>query len=77
MDIITVEFNGKRLTYPTSTLFYVQVGKGKKGSYKTVASSHSLGQMVTRFNGINIGLGYKKRIWCPTFNKKVLVSVLS
>ncbi len=78
MRHITCTLDGKHIAYTDETDFYVQVGKGKKGSYKTKYKiTGALGMAVTYFNGINIGNGYKKRLVAPSMNKPVLVRVAS
>lgn len=55
--------NGKKVTYTHLTEFRVQVGYGSKGSYKTrYTLMGSLDQALMYYEGINIGLGYKKRL---------------
>jgi hypothetical protein len=57
------ELDGKKVAYSSETHFYVDVGKGPKGSYKN--RHHNMGslvQAVTVFNSINIGNGHKKRL---------------
>jgi hypothetical protein len=69
--------NGKKICYHNQTEFLVQVGKDK-GSYKTRYSFiGNLGQAVLYFNGINVGNGYKKRLYVPSFNKPVLARQFS
>lgn len=66
--------NGKMVAYCSETVFLVQVGKGKKGSYKTKYSfKGDLIKACFYYNNINIGKGYKKRLFMPSSPKKVLV----
>lgn len=66
--------NCKTVAYCAETVFLVQVGKGKKGSYKTEYSFiGDLIKAVFYYNSINIGKGYKKRLLMPSSPKKVLV----
>jgi hypothetical protein len=63
MNTIVRELDGKEIRYHSETVFYVQVGRGPKGSYKPRYSCvGNLGQMVFWYNCINIGRGYKKRL---------------
>ena len=72
--LITSELNGKLVAYCSETVFSVQVGKGKKGSYKTrYAFKGNLGQAVIHYNGVNVGNGYKKRLM---MSSKVLHRIL-
>ena len=68
----TSELNGKKIAYSSETEFLVQVGKGK-GTYKTRYSfKGNIAQAVFYFNSINIGNGYKKRLFSPSMNKPTL-----
>ena len=74
----TATLDGKKIGYNSETIFLVQVGKGLKGSYKTKYSFvGNLSQAVMYFNGINIGNGYKKRLFAPSFNKPLLARQFS
>ena len=73
----TATLDGKHIAFSSLTEFLVQVGKGK-GSYKTrYRFIGNIGQAVMYYRGINIGNGYKKRLFVPTFNKPVLAKQLS
>ncbi len=73
VKLFNTVLDGKRIAYSSETSFYVQIGKGEKGSYKTKYSfKGNLAQAVLYYNAINIGNGYKKRLFCPNFNKPVL-----
>jgi hypothetical protein len=73
----TIELNGKKIAYSSETDFLVQVGKGK-GSYKTRYSfKGKFAQAFFYYCGINVGYGYKKRLFVPSFNKPTLAKVLS
>jgi len=68
-------FNGKRIAYSSQTVFLVQVGKGRKGSYKTSYSfTGDLPRAVMYYNGINIGNGYKKRLLMPSSSRNPVLS---
>jgi hypothetical protein len=56
--------DGKWIGYSSETVFFVQTGKGPKGAYTSscVAIKGSLYRAINYYNGINIGLGYKKRV---------------
>ena len=73
----TIELNGKKIAYSSETDFLVQVGKGR-GAYKTKYSfKGTLPQALFYYSGINVGNGYKKRLFIPSFNKPTLAKVLS
>lgn len=78
MRLFQHSVNGKTVAYCAETVFLVQLGKGKKGAYKTEFSFK--GDLVKAFfyyNYINIGKGYKKRLLMPSSPKKVLVKETS
>lgn len=61
--------NGKRIIYNERTLFLLQIGKGRKGSYQTRNRIvGNLKQALIMYEGINIGKGYKKRLVIPVNN---------
>jgi hypothetical protein len=71
--IVHRELNGKKIAFHSDTEFLVQVGRLSKGAYKTrYRFVGNLNQAVAYYNGINIGNGYKKRLFCPTMNNPVL-----
>lgn len=74
---MTATLDGKQIAYSSLTEFLVQVGKGK-GSYKTrYKFTGNLAQAVFYYRSLNIGNGYKKRLFVPAFNKPVLAKYLS
>lgn len=73
----SVELDGKRVAYTNKTVFQVQVGKDK-GAYKTRYSFEgNIHQAVLYYRSINIGRGYKKRLFVPSFNNPVLARAFS
>ena len=72
--LCTCKVDGKRIAYDNEyTEFLVQVGKGKKGAYKTKYHfTGNIGQAIMYYKAINIGNGYKKRFYVPSFNKPIL-----
>jgi len=76
---MTGTVNGKRIAYDSDyTEFLVQVGKGTKGSYKTRYSFiGKLNQAVMYYNAINIGNGYKKRLYMPSCSKNPIIAKVS
>lgn len=73
------ELDGQKIAYSSETEFLVQIGKGLKGGYRTkYRIVGNLGQAVMYFNGINIGNGYKKRLYMPSSpNGGILARVTS
>ena len=77
MELKTSVLNGKRIAYSTDTDFLVQVGKGSKGAYQTRYSFRgNLAQAVLYYNCINIGNGYKKRLYMPSCSKNPVLARL-
>lgn len=77
IEFITKELNGKHIAYTNQTIFKVQVGR-YRGAYKTRYSFvGDLAQAVFYFNCINVGNGYKKRLYCESMNKPVLARVIT
>jgi hypothetical protein len=73
MSIKYSTLNGKQIAYADTTKFLVQVGRYSKGAYKTRYSFiGNLAQAVYYFNAINIGNGYKKRLYMPSSPNPVL-----
>lgn len=73
IEMRTAELDGKRIAYTSETEFYVQVGRGAKGSYRTRYSfKGNLVQAVGYFRAINVGNGYKARLIAPSMNRPVL-----
>lgn len=76
-EIKTNILNGKRIVYTSETTFFVQIARQNK-TYRTKYSfKGSLGLAVRWYNHINLGNGYKKRIYCPSMNNKVLARQVS
>jgi hypothetical protein len=72
IKLLTATLDGKHIAYSNLTEFLVQVGKGR-GAYQTrYRFTGNLGQAVLWYRGINIGNGYKKRLYAPSFNRKTL-----
>lgn len=77
IEIKTVTLDGKQLAYTNQTEFLVQIGKNR-GAYRTkwrfVGNIH---QAVAYYRGLNVGLGYKKRLVMPSAKKPVLAKVIT
>jgi len=77
IKLLTATLDGKPVAYSTDTEFLVQVGKGR-GAYSTrYRFTGNLGQAVLWYRSINIGNGYKKRLFVPSFNKPTLARYIS
>jgi hypothetical protein len=73
----TVELDGNLVAYTNKTVFLVQIGKGKS-AYKTRWSFEgNIHKAVMYYRGLNIGNGYKKRLFAPSFNNPVLARSFS
>ncbi len=65
--------DGRKIAYSAATVFLVQVGKGKKGAYKTkYLITGNLSQAAIMYDGINIGYPYKKRLIMPSAKRLVI-----
>ena len=72
-----VELDGKRVAYTDQTEFWVQVGR-YNSAYKTRYSfTGNIHQAVAYYRALNIGLGYKKRLYAPSMNKPTLARMFS
>ena len=71
IKLFSSKIDGRYIAYSSETEFLVQLGKGKKGSYKTRFSIvGNLERAVFHFNCINIGKGYKKRLLMSSCSTK-------
>lgn len=74
----TATLDDKRIAYTKDTVFKIQIGKGPNGSYETICiCKGNLTKAMLIYNNINIGNGFKKRLFCPTMNKPVLARQFS
>ena len=63
--------DGRRVAFSNETEFLVQVGRGKKGAYQTRYTERGdLRKALFWYMGINIGNGYKKRLYMPSCSKR-------
>lgn len=72
----TATINGKRICYTSNTVFLVQVSKSKnrKSGYENKYSFvGDLERACVHYQGINVGLGYKKRLIFCGSQKPVLL----
>jgi hypothetical protein len=73
VQIFFASVDGKPIAYTNQTVFLIEIGKGPKGAYKTrFEITGNLGQACRLYRGINVGNGFKKRLFVPTFNKPML-----
>lgn len=77
MKFKTATLNGVRIAYTTETEFLVQVGRDR-GAYKTRYSfKGDLAEALHYYKCINVGKGYKKRLYAPSFNEPLLARTFS
>lgn len=75
--IESVELDGKRIAYCDQTEFLVQVGR-YNSAYKTrYAFTGNIHQAVAYYRALNVGNGYKKRLYAPSMNKPTLARMFS
>jgi hypothetical protein len=61
--IKTSVVNGNDVEYSTETVFKVEVGKGKKSSYRTIREfTGDISNAVLSYRSTPYGEGYKKRL---------------
>lgn len=68
IEIKHITIDGKRMAYTNQTEFLVQVGKNRSAyrtRYRFVGDIH---QAAKYYRAINVGLGYKKRLYAPSMN---------
>lgn len=77
IELKTVTLDGKKLAYTSETLFLVQVGKNR-GAYRTKYTfKGDPFEAAKYYRGLNVGLGYKKRLYVPSFNKPTLAKQIT
>jgi hypothetical protein len=79
IKLYNVMLDDRLLAFSNRTKFEVQIGKGEKGSYKTIASFYGdrFEAALIHYSGMNIGNGYKKRLISNDLNKPVLARQFS
>lgn len=77
MQLKTATLDGRRIAYANTTVFEVQVGRGRSAYHTRYSIIGNLAQACLYYRGINIGNGYKKRLLAPGFNKPVLARAFS
>lgn len=65
--------NGKEVVLHKDAVIRIQIRKDKD-SYETrcTFSPKEFGKAVIHYNGINVGKGYIKRLYCENLNRPVL-----
>ena len=77
MEIKTVTIDDRKVAYTSETVFLVQLGKNR-GAYRTkYRFTGNIHQAVAYYRGLNVGLGYKKRLYVPSFNKPTLAKQIT
>ncbi len=75
IKLLTSVLNGKSIAYCSETVFMIQLGKGPKGSYRNRMSfKGDLPRAVLWYNSLNIGYGYKKRLFMPSAAKNPVLA---
>ena len=77
-DFYEYRFDDKRISFYKDNVVKVQIGRDKS-SYKDRWSfaAKDFAQAVFYYNSLNIGKGYKKRLWCDNLNKPLLARQFS
>lgn len=72
MEIKTITIDNRKVAYTSETLFLVQLGKNR-GAYRTKwAFKGDPFEAAKYYRGLNVGLGYKKRLLMPNAKRPVL-----
>ncbi len=77
IEIKYITIDGKQIAYTNQTEFLVQVGKNRSAyrtRYRFVGDIH---KAAAHYRAINVGLGYKKRLYVPSFNKPTLAKMVT
>jgi hypothetical protein len=77
IEIKYVTLDGKRIAYTNRTEFLVQVGKNRSAYRTRYRFMGNIHQAVLYYKAINVGLGYKKRLYVPSFNKPTLAKMVT
>ena len=78
MELLNDTIDNKSISYTNETRFLVQVGRGAKGGYSTkYAFTGKLRAAVLYYNSVNVGNGYKKRLYAPALVNPVLAKQTS
>ena len=77
VNIKTVTLDGKNIAYTDETEFLVQIGKNRsvyRTKWRFVGNIH---QAAAYYRALNVGLGYKKRLYAPSMNKPTLAKMIT
>lgn len=73
----TATINGAYIAFTNKTVFMVQIGKDS-GSYKTKWTFEGdLANALFYYKALNIGRGFKKRLYAPALHKPLLARSFS
>lgn len=76
MRLLTGTLDDRHIGYSEHTEFYVQLGFGKGGRWMNKYTFRgNLGQAVLYYNALNIGRGYKKRLFMPSCEKEPVLAL--
>lgn len=77
MEIKTVTIDNRKIAYTDETIFLVQLGKNR-GAYRTKWSfKGDPFEAAKYYRGLNVGLGYKKRLLMPHAKNPVLAKQIT
>lgn len=77
MQIRTATIDSRRIAYTDETIFLVQIGKNR-GAYRTrIVIKGDLHQAAHYYKSINVGLGYKKRLYMPNAKRPTLARMVT
>jgi hypothetical protein len=77
IEIKHITIDGKRMVYTSMTEFLVQVGKNRSAyrtRYRFVGNIH---QAAMYYRAINVGLGYKKRLYAPSMKVPTIAKMVT
>jgi hypothetical protein len=77
IEIKHITIDGKRLAYTNETEFLVQVGKNRSAyrtRYRFVGDIH---QAAAHYRAVNVGHGYKKRLYAPSMKRSTLAKMVT
>jgi hypothetical protein len=77
IELKTVTLDGKLMAYTNQTEFLVQVGKNRSAYRTRYSFKGNIHQAVAYYRSINVGRGYKKRLYAPSFNKPTLAKQIT
>lgn len=69
--------DGKRIAYADTTEFLVQVGRYNSAYQTRYSFTGNIHQAVAYYRALNVGNGYKKRLYAPSMNRPTLARMFS